>query len=273
MKYNHKMKHLHIYVLYRCKIALIYTIILTFAVICASTACMLHIARESLVQYHAQPYPLETKPPYTVAIDAGHGHFDTGANGIIKEITLCETTCDKLYALLSADSSYKPILTRQKGENPKISKRASTAIAYKSSLLISIHGNCDHSSRSSHGFECYPTPPGRIYSAEAMRFAECIADGMGKAKHRLRGGGSGIRYAYYNGERKFMVDITDDKVRTQKSFGIVEKPLCPSVLVEQCFVTNSDDVYNWAGAKGCARAARIYYEAICTYFGTVPLQQ
>ena len=45
------------------------------------------------------------------------------------------------------------------------------------------------------------------------------------------------------------------------------------MLVEQCFLTNYSDVENWTGEAGCARAARIYYEAICAYFGTEPLPQ
>ena len=53
----------------------------------------------------------------------------------------------------------------------------------------------------------------------------------------------------------------------------MERPACPAVLVEQCFLTNYSDVENWTGEAGCARAARIYYEAICAYFGTEPLPQ
>ena len=93
---------------------------------------------------------------------------------------------------------------------------------------------------------------------------------MGAAGHRLRGG-NGVRFAYYNGKQKQIVDSTDDKVRSLKSFGIVERPDCPAVLVEQCFLSNPDDVAQWTGETGCARAARIYYEAICAYFGTEPV--
>lgn len=40
---------------------------------------------------------------------------------------------------------------------------------------------------------------------------------------------------------------------------------------EQCFVTNADDVERFGSEQGCKRTARIYYEAICAYFGTTPL--
>ena len=219
-----------------------------------------------------RPYLLQTQPPYTVALDAGHGGFDTGAEAIIKELEVCEQTVNALYTLLEQDSNYAPVRTRPNGEDRSIKERAQAATDAGASLLLSVHANSDESTGQSHGFECFPTPPGRTYSEESMRFAQCIAQKMGGAGHRLRGE-NGIRFAYYNGKSKRIVDSTDTKIREQKSFGIVERPYCPAVLVEQCFPTHSSDVENWTGEAGCARAARIYYEAICAYFGTEPLPQ
>ena len=45
----------------------------------------------------------------------------------------------------------------------------------------------------------------------------------------------------------------------------------PSVLAEQCFVTSEEDVARFGSEDGCKAVARIYYEAICAYFGTQPL--
>ncbi|MBD5095101.1 MAG: N-acetylmuramoyl-L-alanine amidase [Subdoligranulum sp.] len=209
------------------------------------------------------------QPPYVVALDAGHGGFDTGADALVQELSVCEQTVDLLYALLDSDPNYFPLRTRPNGEDRSIKDRAQTANDGNAQLLLSIHANSDVTTQQSHGFECFPTPPGRTHSEGAMRFALYIADRMGSAGHRLRGG-NGVRFAYYNGKEKQIVDSTDDKVRTQRSFGIVERPDCPAVLVEQCFLTNPDDVAQWTGEAGCARAARIYYEAICAYFGTQP---
>ena len=217
----------------------------------------------------ATPGAPGTAGPHVVALDAGHGGFDTGANALVQELSVCEQTVDLLYALLDADPNYTPLRTRPNGEDRSIRDRAQTATDGGAQLLLSVHANSDESTRQSHGFECFPTPPGRAHSEGAMRFALYIADKMGAAGHRLRGG-NGVRFAYYNGKQKQIVDSTDDKPRTQKSFGIVERPDCPAVLVEQCFLTNDDDVAQWTGEAGCARAARIYYEAICAYFGTQP---
>ena len=204
-----------------------------------------------------RPYLLQTQPPYTVALDAGHGGFDTGAEAIIKELEVCEQTVNALYTLLEQDSNYAPVRTRPNfGEDRSIKERAQAATDAGASLLLSVHANSDESTGQSHAFECFPTPPGRTYSEESMRFAQCIAQKMGGAGHRLRGE-NGIRFAYYNGKSKRIVDSTDTKIREQKSFGIVERPYCPAVLVEQCFLTNYSDVENWTGRPCDAPAPHV----------------
>ena len=70
---------------------------------------------------------------------------------------------------------------------------------------------------------------------------------------------------------KEVIEESDETVRTEQTFGLLEKTNCPAVLVEQCFVTSPSDVDGWGDEDGCRRAARLYYEAICEYFGTEPL--
>lgn len=221
----------------------------------------------------ARPYTLQTAPPYTVAVDAGHGGMDTGAHcRHIEEVVVCERTADALYAWLEADPNYDPVRTRPNGEDLSIADRVKTATERQASLLLSLHANYDGSTSQSHGFECFPTPPGRVYAEESMRAAQCLAQAMGQAGHRLRGE-TGIRFAYYSGKSKRVIDSTDTKVRQDKSFGIVEQPHCPAVLVEQCFLSNWEDYERWATPEGCQRAGRVYYEAVCAYFGTQPLPE
>lgn len=211
-------------------------------------------------------YELPTQPPYTIALDAGHGGMDTGAEGYLDEVVMCEQTVDALYNLLALDDNFIPVRTRPNGEKYSADERAQTAAQNKASLFLSIHGNSDGDS-GSHGFECFPTPPGRIWAQESMAFAQCIAQQMESAGHRLRGT-NGIRFAYYEGKRKILVDSSDDRVRELKSFGVLEKAPCPAVLVEQGFITNAQDADNWASPEGCQCAAQVYYQAICQYFGT-----
>ena len=198
------------------------------------------------VEAEAQ-YELPTQPPYTIALDAGHGGMDTGAEGYLDEVVMCEQTVDALYNLLALDDNFIPVRTRPNGEKYSADERAQTAAQNKASLFLSIHGNSDGDS-ASHGFECFPTPPGRIWAQESMAFAQCIAQQMESAGHRLRGT-NGIRFAYYEGKRKILVDSSDDRVRDLKSFGVLEKAPCPAVLVEQGFITNAQDADNWASPE------------------------
>ena len=157
----------------------------------------------------------------------------------------------------------------------KNTERAAAANSAGASLLLSVHGNSDPYSSDSYGLECYPQPPGRTHHEDSLRFAHLIADKFGAAGQRLRGN-AGVRYIYYAGDdesgyEKQVVEESDSTVYSEQTFGLLEKTDCPAVLVEQCFVTSEADVAAWGTDDGCRRAARLYYEAICEYFGTEPL--
>ncbi len=199
-----------------------------------------------------------------IAIDPGHGGEDTGAIKLIDETEIINQTSLELFNLFSQNENFIPILTKDFTENKTISNRAEFINEVDADMVISIHANSD-SSNKTHGFECYPTPPGRTYSDESMKIAQLIAFGMQNAGHDLRGE-NGIKFAYYNGDKKTIVDSSDNKVRSSKSFGIVDKVNCPSVLVEQCFISNYSDVENWTGEDGAKKSAEIYYKAICDYY-------
>ena len=209
-----------------------------------------------------------SSPPYVIAIDPGHGGMDTGAQALVEEYVVIDTTAKYLAELLEADPDFIPVFTRT-DTDPSSDDRCALANSHSASLLISLHANSDSSS-SSHGFECFPTPPGRPYHSESLRFALLVAAAMKDAGHTLRGGEekTGIKYAYYSGKRNIIVDSTDEKIRSLPSFGILDKTDCPALLVEQCFVTNRQDVNSWATEEGCRRAAALYYNAIRQYFGT-----
>ena len=78
-------------------------------------------------------------------------------------------------------------------------------------------------------------------------------------------------FIYYQGEVKQLVESTHTEVRDERSFTLLEDVNCPAVLAEQCFVTSEEDVAQFGSEEGCKTVARAYYEAICAYFGTQPL--
>ncbi len=208
-------------------------------------------------------------PPYIIAIDPGHGGMDTGAQAIVEEYQVIDTTADYLYDLLAADENFIPVFTRT-DTDPDSAERANIANEAKAQLLISIHANSD-SHQSSKGFECFPTPPGRTHHRQSFEFAQIVVENMRNAGHTIRGDEykTGIKYAYYYGKEKRIVDSSDSKVRSRKSFGVLEKVNCPRILVEQCFITNHTDVESWGTEQGCKTAAQIYYDSIKKYFGEI----
>lgn len=212
-------------------------------------------------------------PPYTIAVDAGHGGNDPGAIGLVEERQMTAATARALTELLEADPNYLPVDTRDSYDTTASpSERAERANAQNADLLLSIHGNSSGGSSEPSGFECYPVTPGRTWHQESIYFARLLAAGMEQAGSNLRGRG-GVRYIYYdeNGQKQ-LVEVTDDRVREEATFTILEQAACPAVLAEQCFVTNAEDVDRFGDEDGCLRSARIYYEAICAYFGTEPLE-
>lgn len=216
--------------------------------------------------------PVVGDPPYRVCIDAGHGGSDPGARGVVEEKEMTAQTSEALLALLEADPNYIPLRSRESYDaTAKPSERAEAINAQSPQLLLSIHGNSAANGSTAAGFECYPAVPGRTWHQESFYFAKLLAGGMQSIGARLRGRG-GVRYIYYlENDQKQLVENTYTQVRPERSFTLLEDVDCPAVLAEQCFVTNDEDVEHFGSEQGCKTVARIYYEAICTYFGTEPL--
>ena len=216
--------------------------------------------------------PVVGDPPYRVAIDAGHGGSDPGARGVVEEKQITAATAAALLQWLEQDSNYIPLQTRDSFDATATpAQRAAAASAQSPQLLLSIHGNSAANGSTASGFECYPAVPGRTWHQESFYFARLLAGGMQSIGANLRGRG-GVRYIYYlENDQKQLVENTYTQVRPERSFTLLEDVDCPAVLAEQCFVTNDEDVERFGSEEGCKTVARIYYEAICAYFGTEPL--
>ena len=209
-------------------------------------------------------------PPYTIAVDAGHGGDDPGATGVVVERDMTAATAETLLRWLNADPHYIPVTTRDGYDvtaNP--TQRAQRANSQNPDLLLSIHGNS--ASTEAAGFECYPITPGRTWHRESVYFARLLAEGMEAAGSTLRGQ-RGVRYIYYENGQKVLAEANDLRVREEETFTLLAQSSCPAVLAEQCFVTSAADVERFGDADGCELAARVYYQAICAYFGTTPLE-
>lgn len=204
--------------------------------------------------------------PYLVALDAGHGGADVGAEGILNEVELTERTVAELQTLLREDGRFRVVLSREAGEGLSVTERNHKFLGKKPDIMLSVHGNASDDS-SAYGFECYPSPPGYANHEKSLAFAELLAAEMETVGARLRGTGiEGVRFGYYNAAgEKILVDSTDTTVYDLDTFGMLKNMDCPTVLAEQCFVTNAEDVENFGTEEGCQKAAAAYYRAICRY--------
>ena len=204
--------------------------------------------------------------PYTVALDAGHGGADVGAEGVIQEVALTEQTVAALQTLLEEDGRFRVVLSRKAGEGATVTERNHKFRRRHPDFMLSVHGNASDSS-SANGFECYPSPPGYENHEESLAFAACLAQEMQNIGANLRGTGiAAVRYGYYdeNGN-KLLCDSSDTTVYSYDTFGMLKNMSCPAVLAEQCFITNPSDVESFGTEEGCQRAAQAYYKAICSY--------
>lgn len=209
-----------------------------------------------------------------VAIDPGHGgvnpsigaeDYGSEANGLREsEITLA--TARALYDLLEADGRFAPLLTADGTAYLKPSERGAVAQAAGAEFLLSIHLNYDGSSGSS-GFECYAAPPRLATNAESVRFGTLAAQAFGDLGLRLRGA-NGVRYLYYGqNDEKLIYESTDTTPRSDPTFTVLEACGCPAVLCEEGFISSPSDMELLAGDEGCRRAAELYYQCLCEYFG------
>lgn len=210
---------------------------------------------------------------HVIALDAGHGGYDRGAIGVVDEVYLTETTVNFLEDLLKKDPNYTPVLCREYDPGyVRVSpeERAAAANAANASLLVSVHGNFD-GNESTRGFECYPQPPGRSCFEASLQFARLVSEEMKRAGSSIRGN-DGVRYLYYTRDKAGMkmMESNHTKVYDLPSLAIVENASCPSVLIEQCFISNTEDAQRFASEEGCRTAAECYYKAICKYFNTQP---
>ena len=201
-----------------------------------------------------------------IAVDAGHGGSDIGAQGVVNESEMTEATARALIELLEEDERFSVVLCRDWDVRSTPTERGQEAARQGADLLLSIHGNSwEGSGQDVHGFECYPCVPGTAQYEESMRFAQLICDEISAAGGTLRGNG-GIRYIYFDeDDNRTILEKGDETVTGMPTFSILEHAGCPAVLAEQCFVTSAADVDLFGDADGVQLAAQCYYNAICAW--------
>lgn len=173
--------------------------------------------------------PPEAAPVYTIAIDAGHGGRDPGANpdGVLeKDINLA--IAKLLLDLAKAESNLDPVLIRSLDIFITLEDRIVQAEAAGAILYVTIHAN-SYSDSDPHGVETLVDNT-RATDDDSWVLAELIQDNV----TRLTG-------AYDRG------------TRTQESY--LQRTAMPAVSVETGYVTNPEERANLIDPEYQAKVA------------------
>ncbi len=215
--------------------------------------------------------------PYVIVLDSGHSTYNVGAQGIVNEEDITAGTTEYLRLLLEADENYTAILTHAYDVYIGIAARRQVGIDNEADFFISIHCNINKDDSSITGFEIYPQLPEMSTHDDSYAVASYIAEAFIEAGHTPRTG-TGIFYCRYvtddNGnDVQYTLTEYDESLTDYggSTYGVINTEEYPGILIEQGYVNSQTDVDNWMSEEGMQKAAQIYYEALCDYFGTVPV--
>lgn len=212
-----------------------------------------------------------------VVVDAGHGGLDPGAvtaSGTILETDITQLMAERVMAKLALHSGELEVVqAHSPGTYATPMARANTAARLEADVLVSLHLNADVSEYT-RGFSVFPTPPGRVHHKESLRLAQQLVARAAETGVSILGQ-TGVYYAYYldtGGYPKVIYDAADaPEPRDDESFGVVEYPGCPAVLVEMWHLSSPADMLAFNNEAGHEAMAQAVYLALCDYLGLLPL--
>ncbi|MBM7551687.1 N-acetylmuramoyl-L-alanine amidase [Thalassobacillus pellis] len=176
-----------------------------------------------------------------VAIDAGHGDHDPGAqaNGLVeKEINLDVALRTQRYL---EKAGIKVVMTRTDDSFLKLNERIDYAVNRNADTFVSIHSNAF--TPNAHGTETYYSTADLNPRAEASKML-----------------------ATFIQERLVDALNTYDRGVKEGPFRVIEHNPLPSVLLELGFVTNDSDAAKLGSSFYRERAAKAIYLGIEDYY-------
>ena len=178
-----------------------------------------------------------------IAVDAGHGPSDPGAQG---PAGLVEAEATFLLAGALHDELTRrgaaPFLLRERESDPPISARAGMANDLGAELLISLHLN-SHAEAAAEGASTYYYGREGWSSQAGQRLAEVIQESLGTRLGRKDG-------------------------RTHpKSLPLLRETHMPAVQVEPCFITNPNEESLLRDESFRREVARALTDAVERFFG------
>jgi len=208
---------------------------------------------------------LASEPYQIVALDAGHGGNDNGAesrSGLIeKNVTLA--LARKVRAIL-LQYRIDTRLTRNSEGQVELDDRPAKAAAWKSSVFVSIHLNSAPNSSPS-GIETHILPPAGYASTAGRIFS--VDDQINYPANRHDRANMVLGYLL----QKSLLKHTgaEDRGVRRSRFVVLKNISCPAALIECGFLSNPAEQKKLANAVYLDNLARGIAEGILTYLNSV----
>ncbi len=242
--------------------------------ICLITICAFFY-KDSKMMVYEEAYPITLK---RIVLDSGHGYEVSGATYYAAEEEINAKTTEIVYQYLLDDYRFEVFKTTDYYSDPSTTIRRIRATLLEADLLLSIHCNSNEIPNSASGFEIYPQLPTNPYFEESYAFAELLREKYLSIGFNPSDNESGIRYAMFLkiGEDEYYRLLSPESQWDEQrgfgvTFGLLYSNLFPSVLIEQGYVNNLEDVNNWYTDEKIALLAKSYYEVICEYYRYKPI--
>ncbi len=206
------------------------------------------------------------KDAKTIMLDAGHGGDQSGIQALYSEDEFDEKVVDALYTLLDDSRHFKVVRTHEAGTAMSVADRiANINNNTNVDLVLSIHGN--ESENTAAKGALILVQPSTIENHEAsVSLANCIQNEFSDL-----GIYSSIQYLYFDPildgtifqEKYVSVEDTTDYGLETIDIAYADAPV---VQIRHLYLSNQEDVDYWTSEEGIQKAAKLYYDALSSFY-------
>ncbi len=229
----------------------------------------------------------QSKKPFTVVIDAGHGGVDPGALGKkSQEKNINKSVSEMLAELIKKEyPEVKVIFTRTTDVKIPLAKRADIANKENANLFISIHSNASKN-KNANGCQTFTLGSGSDAEAKAAAMYEnevILTEDNFEETYKGFDPRSSESYIIFELMRSHdmelsvklaemvqggMVESTKlyDRGVSSAGFLVLHRTVMPSILIELGFITNSKDENLIASKEGQEKLAKGIFNGFAQYY-------
>ena len=190
-----------------------------------------------------------------IALDPGHGGYDSGAIGVngVREADLTWKIAGYCRDELVNQYGATVVMTRGQNENPSLKERAQRAADAGAGVLVSIHLNSTGSG-AAYGSEIY-VPNSHGYDLETHSVGVDLAEKILDQLSALGLHDRGVKTRDY--ETGNIYDANSDGSTSKDYYGIIRESRAlgiPGIIVEHAFIDNASDYNNYLSSDAKLKA-------------------